>query len=439
MSIEQAAAEVRELIPRVLQALHANNVWESVKSAEEITSSQFEDQPRPYILILTRANTAGSERWTVRDPPSVVVKFETKVPHPNGADGEKFWEIDRQTVEIHQMLSDQGVSTTLLATSLEPDSSIPNFTVETSGVCYFDMAASAADPNFWDSVNGATGGGGDWARLLARMHNKVPVQWFDKYRRELVELCPVMQDAAADSPLWGMIARPDKLVQVRLAAAKAGVEGNSAANQKKFLHQKAEHSPTNEDVKRIAALLPKPRGEHASRVVTCHGDLWAANVVKQSNGQAVLIDLEGVCVSYAATEFAQFINEDRGHAEFRGDFSRIYLETLLELEEGSGSPGVTDEDVDKFWFEALVAGEVITGILRPLCWGIEGGYEEDSTADIIARAERFSAYVEKLRCDWDLTLQILRKAAAASDMGSWSSNENMDSVLGIIPGAMDKV
>ena len=45
MSIEQAAAEVRELIPRVLQALHANNVWESVKSAEEITSSQFEDQP----------------------------------------------------------------------------------------------------------------------------------------------------------------------------------------------------------------------------------------------------------------------------------------------------------------------------------------------------------------------------------------------------------
>ena len=326
------------------------------------------------------------------------------------------------------------MATTLLAISLEPDSSIPNFTVETSGVCYFDMAASAADPNFWDSVNGATGGGGDWARLLARMHNKVPVQWFDKYRRELVELCPVMQDAAADSPLWGMIARPDKLVQVRLAAAKAGVEGNSAANQKKFLHQKAEHSPTNEDVKRIAALLPKPRGEHASRVVTCHGDLWAANVVKQSNGQAVLIDLEGVCVSYAATEFAQFICVPDGR-----DICRIYLEALLELEEGSGSPGVTEEDVDKFWFEVLIAGEVITDILRPGLWSIEAGHEESSTADIIARAERFSAYVEKLRCDWDLTLQILRKAAAASDMGSWSSNENMDSVLGIIPGAMDKV
>ena len=421
MSIEQAAAEVRELIPRVLQALHANNVWESVKSAEEITSSQFDDQPRPYILILTRASTAGSEGWTVRDPPSVVVKFETKVPHPNGIDGEKFWEIDRQTVEIHRMLSDQGVATTLLATSLEPDSSNPNFMVETSGVCYFDMA-NPADP-----CDGNRGGG-DWARLLARLHNKVPVQWFDKYRRELVELCPVMQDVAADSPLWLML-RPDKLVQVRLAAAKAGVEGNSAANQKKFLHQKGAHSPTNEDVKRIAALLPKPRGEHASRVVTCHGDLWAANVVKQ-NGQAVLIDLEGVCVSYAATEFAQFVNEDRGHAEFRGDFSRIYLEALLELEEGSGSPGVTEEDVDKFWFEVLIAGEVMTDILRPLCWGIEAGYEESSTADIIARAERFSAYVEKLRCDWDLTLQILRKAAAASDMGQWSSNENMDSVLG---------
>ena len=320
MSIEEGAAEVRDLIPRVLQALHANKVWESVKSAEEIGCEHFKDQPRPYILILTRASTAGSEG----DPPSVVVKFESKVPHPQG-DDVKYWEIDPQTVEIHRMLSDQGVATTLLATSVEPDSSNPNFMVEAAGVCYFDLAEAEADEKYWDSVNSATGGGGAWARLLARLHNKVPVQWFDKYRRELVELCPVMQDAAADSPLWVML-RPDKLVQARLAAAKAGVdEGIAAANQKKFLNQKRAHSPTNEDVKHIAALLPKPRGKHASRVVTCHVDLWAANVVKQSNGQTMLIDLEGVTVSYAATEFAQFGTDDR-------DISRIYA--LLESERG---------------------------------------------------------------------------------------------------------
>ena len=334
MSIEEGAAEVRDLIPRVLQALHANNVWESVKSAEEISCEKFKDQPRPYIVILTRVlkeSTAGSEG----DPPSVVVKFETKVPHPHGG-GEKYFKIEPQTVEIHRMLSDQGVATTLLATSLESDSSNPNFMVEAAGVCYFDLAECEADEKYWDSMNSARGGGGAWARLLARLHNKVPVHWFDKYRRELVELCPVMRGAAADSPLWVMLGagRGHHLVQARLAAAKAGVdegisaagdEKGQAANQKKFLNQKRAQSPTNEDVKHIAALLPKPRGEHASRVVTCHGDLWAANVVKQSNGADVLIDLEGVTVSYVATEFAQFGAGDR-------DISRIYLEALLELE-----------------------------------------------------------------------------------------------------------
>ena len=73
---------------------------------------------------------------------------------------------------------------------------------------------------------------------------------------------------------------------------------------------------------------------------------------------------------------------------------------------------MTEEDVDKFWFEVLIAGYVQTSILRPLCWGIEAGYEEASTADIVARAERFSAYVEKLRSDWDLALQIVLNAAA---------------------------
>ena len=411
------------LIPRVLQALHANKVWESVKSAEDIRCGNF-DYSNHKIGILTPVNTEESP---------VVVKFESS--------GNTF-KIEPQTVEIHQLLSDQGLSTKLLAFSLRDDenSNLPNFTVEAVGVCYFDMVAafgSAADPNYWLTANSATETGGVMAKLAAKLHKKVPVFWFDKYRSKIIKLCPLMKDEALDSPLWVMM-RTDALGQARLAAKlnaeqlSAGDQGDEVEVQvttctQKFLNQKRSHSPSNEDMKRIAALLPKPFGQHASRLVTIHGDLWAANVVKDTrSNEAVLIDLEGVTVSYAATELAQFCPE-------RG-VSQVYLEELLE---GKDMP--TAEDIDKFWFEVLIAGHIQTSILRPMCWE-DATLEIDSVNKKIAYAERFLTYVEKLRSDWDLTLQILSKAAdiyaKGGDMEQWCSEEVMDSVLG--NGSMSK-
>jgi hypothetical protein len=73
---------------------------------------------------------------------------------------------------------------------------------------------------------------------------------------------------------------------------------------------------------------------------TCHPTPWSWKRYGKNtvNTYSKHIDLEGVTVSYAATEFAQFGTDDR-------DISRIYLEALLEPEEGSGSPGVAEEDV----------------------------------------------------------------------------------------------
>ena len=356
------------LIPRVLQALHANKVWESVKSAEDIRCGNF-DYSNHKIGILTPVN--------VEENP-VVVKFESS--------GNTF-KIEPQTVEIHQLLSDQGLSTKLLAYSLrdDEDSNLPNFTVEAIGVCYWDMVASAADPNYWLTANSATETGGVMAKLAAKLHKKIPVQWFEKYRNKIIEL---------------------KL---------------KAEPTQKFLNQKRSHAPSNSDMKKIAALLPKPVGQHASRLVTVHGDLWAANVVKDiRSNEDLLIDLEGVTVSYAATELAQFCPE-------RG-VSQVYLEELLE---GKDMP--TAEDIDKFWFEVLIAGHIQTSILRPMCWE-DATLEIDSVNKKIEYAERFLTYVEKLRSDWDLTLQILSKAAdiyaKGGDMEQWCSEEVMDSVLG---------
>eukprot|EP00756_Hemistasia_phaeocysticola_P034896 Hpha_TRINITY_DN16549_c0_g1::TRINITY_DN16549_c0_g1_i2::g.136371::m.136371 len=375
MSTEDDVSELRDLIPHVLRALHTNKVWESVKGGEEISCAKFKGDytSKPHIGILTPRNTEESP---------VVVKFESKVP----LRGTFPFEINPQLVEIHQMLSDQGLATTLLAVSLNKES-VPNFTVESIGECYFDQHLTSQD-GYWDQLNSPTGGGGDWARLLARLHKKVPVQWFDKYRGEIRELCPPMKDEADDSALWVMT-RMAALAQARLAAKAEGTP---------FMNQERPHAPSNEDVKRIADLLPRPRGEHASRVVTCHGDLWGANVVKDKrSGQALLIDLEGVTVSYAATEFAQF--RSRG-------VCRIYLEKLME---DTGSVP-TEEDIDRFWLEVIIAGYVQVDILRPTCWE-DSEWDETSTSKMIAHVQRFSLYVEKMRNDWELCQQVLRKVS----------------------------
>ena len=216
-----------------------------------------------------------------------------------------------------------------------------------------------------------------------------------------------MKDEADDSAMWVMM-RTAALEQSRLPAKAGGTP---------FLNQKRAHAPSDEEVKRIADLLPRPRGKHASRVVTCHGDLWCANVVKDKRtGQTVLIDLEGVVVSYAAMEFAQFAS--------RG-ICRIYLETLME---DTGSVP-TKEDIDRFWREVLIAGHVQNGILRPTCWE-DSEWNETSTSKMIEHVQRFSLYVEKMRNDSELCQEVLRKA---SQNEPWCSDEVMDLVLGQAP------
>ena len=411
MSTEDSCSEVRGLIPRILQALHAKKVWESVKGAEDVECSLFKDLSKPHIRILTPKNP---------EEQPVVVKFESKIPC-----GVKFFKIEPHTVEIHQLLSEHGLSTKLLAFSSgapagsggDEDHSEPNFTVEALGVCYFDPAAAEGNPNYWDTANSASGTGGEMAKLAARLHKKVDPQWFDKYRSKIVELCPFMEDKGPDSPFWGIM-RTDALGQARNMAATlkesektAGPESLDGSDTQIFLHQKRSYAPTNEDMKRIAALLPKPQGPHASRVVTVHSDLWAANVVKElCSNEARLIDLEGVTVSYAAIELAQFCNQ-------RG-VSKVYLE---ELTKGEDPP--TEEEIDRFWLEALIAGNV-QDVLRYLCWE-DQKLEVDSVTGTIAHAERFHACAEKLRTDQDLCAQFLRNKGDDA-----FSEEAMTSVLG---------
>ena len=101
------------------------------------------------------------------------------------------------------------------------------------------------------------------AKLAARLHDKMQVQWFGKYWGEIRQLCPLMKDEAGDSPLWVMM-RTGALVNARLVRALSPPEAGGSrgdevqvVQRKTFLSQKRANAPSDEDVKRIAALLPQ--------------------------------------------------------------------------------------------------------------------------------------------------------------------------------------
>lgn len=403
-----AASELVDLIPRVLQSLHTNAVWESVTSAEEISCVQFKEMPRPWVLLLTPKNGQESP---------IALKYESKI----GENG-KLYKIEPRTVETQKILSDHGLGITLLAFSRNDDEE-PNFTCESVGKPCFDMTSETE----WDIMNGENGAGGVMAKLAARLHKRITVEWFDKYRGEVLELCPLMKNEPDNSQLWIMM-RSDALNEARLGAKAAKTQSQESlvgeTPKKAFLNQQRAYAPTDDDMKRLVAVLPRPRGEFASRAVTCHGDLWAANVIMQGE-EGRLIDFEGMTVSCACAELAQF-GDDRA-------VSKVYLQELMKREgeiDGEDHRVPTEEEIDQFWFEVLIASHVAGDILRPTCWPwCAEDWTDTSMNEMIAHTEKFSTHVHKLSKNWDLALQILRKSSEGSEMDWWCCDKVMDSIL----------
>ena len=421
-------SELRTLLPHILQAMHANNHWESVKSAEEIRCDKFANTlPCPSVRLLRPpANSAEFP---------VAVKFESKTSVKRGSP----FKLNQSTVDVHQMLSDAGLSTTLLAYSVNDECSLPNFSVETVGVVCFDLAeCMAVGDNYWAFANSVDGAGGHMAKLAAKLHKRVDVQWFDTFRAEIIECCPLMKNVRNNSPMWVMM-RPDHLAKERTArlaecggqGAGSGTGGGTEGGGKeanmprKTFNKSYAHAPIDNDLNRFLAVLPEPSGHYASRTVTVHGDMWAANVVVDAANQARLIDLEGVTVSCAVTELAQF-----GHQRA---VSKVYLQEAMDLDDSGSVP--TEEEIDQFWLEVLIAAHVQCDILRRLCWHgcQEDDWGETSVRKLFAHAERFSALVDILRKDSKLAMRILRKAAAEGAEGDWCKDEVMDEVLGKVP------
>lgn len=353
-------SELQDLVPSVLQALQAENLWKGI-IPQDVSCSRFEIYPKPYVGLLTLTNKpAGS--FSAASPPSVVVKYES---NETADRGNVFWRLDERTLEVHTMLSDAGVSTKLYAFSFQKpgNSKNFNFTVE-----------SAGEPQPCSAEEGLQR---ELGTLAGKLHS-IDIEWFDKHRAVICEAVPLMREEPANSPLWVMM-RGDALGELA-----------DKTNRKTFLNQSRPFAPTDEQMKRILSLLPNPVGHHAAKTVTCHGDLWSMNIVREKDGFR-LIDLEGVAVSSAVVDLFHVAEPPQVES---------YLGYIAEHH--------TDHDVHVLHLEAKIAEHVHFFILRDLCWPFcSGEFSERTVENLIAHAGRFAAFAEKLRGDVELAKIIL--------------------------------
>ena len=124
-------------------------------------------------------------------------------------------------------------------------------------------------------------GRGPTASLLHR----APVDWFTSRHRELLEeSCPMLKD------------KPPSIAHYVFVHHQMAKE--------KTLDHALDHLPTTVQLRSLLEHLPQPASEHGTKLASTHGDIWAANILRMSNGNAVFADFEQSCVSAAALDLA---------------------------------------------------------------------------------------------------------------------------------------
>ena len=113
-----------------------------------------------------------------------------------------------------------------------------------------------------------------------------PTTWFDGHCHEMLQdYVPLLNEEPLNSALF-------------VAAAHQRSRGISKED---FLQ--------TGKMSQMMAVLPRPMGEHAERLVVVHGDLLDANVLHMPEGSTILFDFETSVVSSAVQDFAHISQE----------------------------------------------------------------------------------------------------------------------------------
>lgn len=174
---------------------------------------------------------------------------------------------------------------------------------------------------------------------LAKVH-KLPIDWYTPFKAQLKEEFPFYAKVPDSSHIWWYSCRTLVLVT------------NHAAKEPEWLREYVQPMFT-------------PQTKAAARIVTCHGDLHAGNMISLAKGCPMqpgsvrFVDLEfshvtAACydLSYVAFHFEDMPLKDKGiPRDDVGAMRRAFLASYLEAMEQPS----TDEDVDALLIDITLA------------------------------------------------------------------------------------
>jgi hypothetical protein len=160
-------------------------------------------------------------------------------------------------------------------------------------------------------------------KLMAKIHS-VPTDWYEPFRAKMKETMPSLARVPDGSHVWWYSARMDEWLKE--------VDGDVMAA--------------------YAATMPTPTSALGRRVVTCHGDFHAGNLVRDAQDESVIraIDLEFTCVFYAAHDLAYAMS---GCCIKEAEAKRLFVRSYIEELSGAAA---TDEEVDRLAIDAQLFG-----------------------------------------------------------------------------------
>ncbi|CAE8676160.1 unnamed protein product [Polarella glacialis] len=264
-------------------------------------------------------------------------------------------------LSCHLAWSEYGVAVPLLAHTAD-------FTVE----------ALAKRRDYDETPEGLLKEWVDNAGLTARLH-RAPTTWFDGHCREVLQdYYPLLKEEPLNSALYAAVAR-----------------GRSGGFSKEDL-------PQTNKLRELMAILPRPMGEHAERLVNVHGDLWDGNILHMPDGTAVLTDFEQSVVTSAVQDLVHVTHKP---------LMAAYLEAMT-----GDKP--SEAEADRLLLEAKIAEHVHFFVIRSLF-----GYDDQpgNIDELIEHSRVFATFATKLREDAECAKKILDKGDSVDWRGAMES------------------
>lgn len=225
----------------------------------------------------------------------------------------------------------------------------------------------------------------DWKKigqLLAKVH-KMPTEWFEEFRDELIAKRPVFKEVPKGSHVWSYFARDVKLNDFGV------MTDPDCADVLKEYADPGAFGPVH------------PVGK---RIVTAHCDYHPCNIVAVNDG-CLCIDFEGTVVTHAIQDLAYGVASSLLSSNKRA-FLTAYLETL----------GESTDDLETLLLDCELAqlaswaygGRLDIGDCRNLCQCIAGCADiGGGKEDVLELVNFCKTYASKVRASPELQRKLL--------------------------------